>query len=83
MVMIKANIYEVKTHLSDYLAMVAAGESVIICKRNIPIAELHAIQLRSSSPRPIGLAKGLFEVTPAFFEALPKDILAAFNGEGE
>ncbi len=31
--------------------------------------------------RPIGLAKGQFTVPPSFFEPLPDEILAAFNGE--
>jgi hypothetical protein len=31
--------------------------------------------------RPLGLARGEFKVTPAFFEPLPDDILAFFNGE--
>ncbi|HEY3739171.1 MAG TPA: hypothetical protein VGL53_04965 [Bryobacteraceae bacterium] len=29
-------------------------------------------------PRPIGLAAGDFEVTDAFFEPLPEEMLAAF-----
>ena len=32
------NVHEVKAHLSEYLAQVEAGETVIICRRNIPIA---------------------------------------------
>jgi hypothetical protein len=31
-------------------------------------------------PRPIGLAKGLFEVPKAFFEPLPDDLIQAFEG---
>lgn len=32
------------------------------------------------TPRPIGLAKGTFEVGPEFFEPLPDDLLQAFYG---
>ncbi len=31
-------------------------------------------------PRPIGLAKGLFEVPDTFFESLPDDLIRAFEG---
>ena len=36
--MLQLNINEVKTHLSATLAKVEQGETVIICKRNKPIA---------------------------------------------
>lgn len=78
--MIKANVYDVKTHFSEYLSKVEKGESVVICKRNIPIAELHGIPTQLATPRPIGLAKGKFTVTSTFFDDLPPDILAAFGG---
>ncbi len=32
-------------------------------------------------PRPIGLAKGAFEVSPQFFDELPDDLLNAFEGK--
>lgn len=83
MTMIKANIHDVKAHLSEYLAKVEAGESIIICKRNVPIAELHAIPQPITTPRPIGLAKGKFTVPASFFDELPDDILKAFGGDEE
>ena len=79
--MIKLNIHEAKTHLSRYLKKVASGETIILCKRNIPIAEIRPIRPRRENNRPIGLAKGEFEVTSEFFEPLPEEILAAFNGD--
>ena len=81
--MIRVNIHEAKTHLSRYLQRVAEGESVIICKRNIPVAELRPITEQPKKLRPIGLDKGKFEVGPEFFLPLPDDILRAFNGDDE
>jgi len=78
--MIRLNIHEAKTHLSRYLKEVTKGEIIILCKRNIPIAEIRSISPERKHKRPIGLASGEFEVTPEFFEPLPEDILAAFNG---
>jgi prevent-host-death family protein len=41
--MIVINIHEAKAKLSEYLDKVAAGEHVVICKRNRPVAELRAV----------------------------------------
>ena len=79
--MIRLNIHEAKTHLSRYLDELAKGEIIILCKRNIPIAEIRPIHPQRKDHRPLGLARGEFEVTPEFFEPLPDDILASFNGD--
>jgi antitoxin (DNA-binding transcriptional repressor) of toxin-antitoxin stability system len=76
--MIKVNIAEAKAQLSRYLER---GETVLICKRNVPIAELRPLAKRSRQVRPIGLAKGTFEVPRKFFSPLPDDLLAAFEGK--
>lgn len=85
--MLRMNVHEVKAHLSETLTKVAEGETVIICKRNIPIAELRPIaEKMEHKPRPIGLTKERypdFEIDDAFFDDLPDDILAAFNGKEE
>ncbi len=83
MVMISVNVHEVKAKLSEYLARVEAGEVVMICRRNVPIAELRAAPGPLADERPRGLAKGLFKVPASFFEALPEDVVNAFQGEGE
>ncbi|MGH7318207.1 MAG: type II toxin-antitoxin system Phd/YefM family antitoxin [Candidatus Rokuibacteriota bacterium] len=68
--MIKVNIHAVKTHLSRYLARVATGETVVICNRNVPVAEIRSVPARRTARRPVGLAKGT--IPSAFFEPLPK-----------
>jgi antitoxin (DNA-binding transcriptional repressor) of toxin-antitoxin stability system len=79
-VMLKVNVHEAKTHLSRYLEAVANGETVIICNRNVPIAELRALPAEASGPRPIGLARGSFEVAESFFDPLPDEVVRAFEG---
>ena len=82
--MISLDINEIKTHLSSFLAKVSKGETVIVCKRNVPIAEIRPIAALPNKKRPIGLAGKEypdFKVSDAFFEPLPDDIVAAFNGE--
>ena len=82
--MINLNINEVKTHFSSCLEKVSKGETVIICKRNIPIAEIKPIAARPDKKRPIGLAGKEypdFKISDAFFDPLPDDVVSAFNGE--
>ena len=80
--MIKLNIHEAKTHLSKYLSRLEQGEKILLCKRNVPIAEIVPIHRGEDNPRPIGLAKGEFSLTPDFFSPLPQAIQEAFEGRG-
>ena len=80
MTMIIVNIAEAKAKLSEYLDAVAAGERVLISKRNTPVAELRAVAAPRTEPRPIGLAAGQFTVPATFFEPLPDDVIDAFEG---
>ncbi|HEY3353657.1 MAG TPA: type II toxin-antitoxin system Phd/YefM family antitoxin [Polyangia bacterium] len=78
--MLKVNVGEAKAHLSRLLRRLERGETVLLCRRNEPIAELRPITRRPSRPRPIGLARGRFTVPPSFFEPLPDELTAAFEG---
>lgn len=77
------NIHEAKTQLSKWLNAVEAGETIILCRRNVPIAELRPIRQPRKEPRPVGLALkdyGPFEIPDGFFEPLPDELLDAFEG---
>jgi prevent-host-death family protein len=77
------NIHEAKAKLSEYLAAVEAGETVQICRRNVPIAQIVPLPKLRSEPRPIGLGpfEEGYELPDSFFEPLPEELLKAFNGE--
>jgi antitoxin (DNA-binding transcriptional repressor) of toxin-antitoxin stability system len=79
--MIRLNIHEAKTHLSQYLDRLARGERILLCRRNVPIAEIRPLPAERSTQRPIGLARGAFEVPPSFFRPLPDELTAAFRSE--
>ena len=82
--MLQMNINEIKTHLSATLAKVEQGETVIICKRNKPVAQINPIKQQPRQKRPIGLAGEEypgFRLGDDFFEPLPAGILASFTGE--
>lgn len=80
--MIMVNIAEVKARLSELLDQVTAGDTVVICKRNQPVAEITAVAPARREPRPLGQAIGQVEVPGSFFEPLPADLLEAFAGGG-
>jgi antitoxin (DNA-binding transcriptional repressor) of toxin-antitoxin stability system len=73
------NINEAKAKLSEYLDAVATGETVIICNRNQPVAELRAIPKKRTEPRPIGLAKGTITIHPSFYDPMTEEELDEFE----
>ena len=77
--MIKVNIADAKAHLSRYLE---SGETVLVCRRNVPIAEIRPVPKRLAQPRPVGIDRGMV-VTSSFFEPLPNGLLDAFEGGKE
>lgn len=82
--MIKVNIHEAKTQLSRYLQQVEHGETVVVCRRNEPVAEIRKVAAEGAAgPRPMGLAEaeyGPWHLPDTFFEPLPKELLDAFKG---
>jgi antitoxin (DNA-binding transcriptional repressor) of toxin-antitoxin stability system len=80
MTMKKVNIFEAKARLSECIEAAQHGEQVVICCRNQPVAELRAITVTRTTPRPVGGAKGL-RIPDAFFEPLPDDVVEVFYGE--
>jgi antitoxin (DNA-binding transcriptional repressor) of toxin-antitoxin stability system len=82
--MIRLNTREAKTHLSRYLSRVEAGETIILCRRNEPIAEIRPIRgkpLRRNK-RVFGTDEGKFDLGDDFFTPLPLSVIAGFNGDG-
>jgi len=78
MTMTTVNVFEAKAKLSEYLDRVEAGEHVVICRRNRPVAELRAVEVRPATPRPVGGAKGKLTIPDNFFEPLPDAIVEDF-----
>ncbi len=78
--MIRLNIHEAKTHLPRYLKRLLGGEPIVLCKRNVPIAEIRALPPRRTRPRPVGLAAGEFRVPASFFKPVPERIIEDFEG---
>jgi antitoxin (DNA-binding transcriptional repressor) of toxin-antitoxin stability system len=80
----RVNIHDAKTNLSRYLAELTPGETLVLCNRNQPVAELRLLRKKGVRKPRIGAAKlefGEFEVPDSFFEPLPDEILKAFSGK--
>ncbi len=81
--MTKLNAHEAKTR-SEYLPRIEAGETIVPCRRNIPISEIRPLTTVESSRRPeIGFAKGTFTIPDEFLEALLTEFLDAFEGRND
>ena len=72
------NIHEAKTHFSQILAKVQAGEEVIIAKAGEPIARI--VPIRSARLRVPETERGTLWVAEDFDAPLPDDLLDKFEG---
>lgn len=77
--MIRVNLADAKTRLSQYLDSVERGEIVVLCRRNVPVAEIRPLPRPLTEPRPIGTDPSLV-IPDSFFDPLPEDLLDAFEG---
>jgi len=73
------NVSEAKTHLSQLLAAVAAGEEIVIARAGKPLAKLVPYQ-EAVEPRTPGYWRGRVRIAPDF-DDLPEALAAAFRGE--
>ncbi|MDE0125343.1 MAG: type II toxin-antitoxin system prevent-host-death family antitoxin [Bryobacterales bacterium] len=74
--MIRVNLAEAKAKLSAYVNRAAEGQTVVICRRNVPVAELRPVTQPTTDRRPVGIDRGL-EIPDSFFEPLPSDLVDA------
>ena len=84
----EATMHEAKTNLSKLVARARAGEEVIITngKTRVAIARIEPIhpdgRVSNGKPakRPLGIYAGQISIGPEFFEPLPEDELALWEG---
>ncbi|MDE2881675.1 MAG: type II toxin-antitoxin system Phd/YefM family antitoxin [Acidobacteriota bacterium] len=80
--MIRVNLSEARAQLSRMVDAALRGERVVLCRRNVEVAEIRPLPRPPARQRPIGTDRGL-EIPDSFFEPLPEDLLRAFEGRGE
>ena len=80
--MTTVSVHEAKTHLSRLIERVLAGEEVVIARNKEPVVRL----VREGPPKKkplLGAMKGQFTVPDSFFEPLPDEELALWDGEAD
>jgi len=75
-------IHAAKTNLSKLLARVEAGEEIVLARGDQPIARL-VPYLQPKANRVSGAFRGQISLGPAFFEPLPEEDLALWEGGSE
>jgi antitoxin (DNA-binding transcriptional repressor) of toxin-antitoxin stability system len=90
----EATMHQAKTQLSKLVKLAIAGEEVILTNGRKRVPAVKLVPMQSTTPvgevtsfpkfkngkRPIGLYKGQFEIGPEFFEPLPDEELALWEG---
>jgi len=76
----QVNIHEAKTHLSQLIAAVVQGETVIISKAGTPVAKLTAVDA-PAAPRRIGFLRDAGPIPDDFDRMGTEAIVAAFQGD--
>ena len=76
------NIHQAKTHLSELINQVLAGEKVIIAKAGNPLVVL-CVYNEPEFVRQGGQLKGLLKIEENFDAPLPSEITKIFQGEEE
>ena len=80
--MTTVTVHEAKTNLSKLIAEVLAGGDVVIARGKEPVARLIPITDSNKQSRRVpGRLRGLAAIDERFFEPLPPDELASWNGE--
>lgn len=72
------NVYDAKTHFSQLLDRVMAGEEIVIGKAGRPVARLVPIR-GPASARLAGSAAGTMTIAPDFDAPLPDEVLGDFE----
>ena len=73
------NVHQAKTHLSRLLAQVEAGEEVVIARNGKPVARM--VRVQKQGKRQFGSMKGRIKLDDSFFDPLPEEELAAWEGD--
>jgi prevent-host-death family protein len=74
------NTHEAKTHLSQLLKRVAAGEEIVIAKAGTPVARLVPVK-DVSEERVLGFVREGLSVSDDFDAPLPAEVMRGFCGD--
>jgi len=72
-------VHQAKTNLSKLIEKACAGEEIVIARGKKPVVRLVPVSAPNGNRKP-GSMKGKISIGPEFFEPLPDDELAAWEG---
>jgi prevent-host-death family protein len=75
----RVSIHQAKTQLSKLIAAAERGEEVVISRRETPVVKIVPVQ--QPKKRVFGALKGKIALGPEFFDPLPEDELALWEGK--
>jgi len=75
-------VHQAKTQLSKLIASALEGEEVVIARGSKPVVRLTPVE-PAKKKRVFGALKGKIAFSDSFFDPLPDDELALWNGEGD
>jgi len=70
-------VHVAKTKLSQLLARVEGGETIVIARGKVPVAKL--VPMAPKAKRRFGALRGVIEIDESFFEPLPEQELKAWE----
>jgi len=79
--MVTVSVDEAKAQLLSLLARVEEGEEILIARNGTPVARL--VRARPRGRREFGSMKGRIKLDDSFFDPLPEEELAAWEGAYE
>jgi prevent-host-death family protein len=77
----KLNLNEIKSQFSKYIDLVESGETVIVCKRNVPVAEIRPIEQKKKRVPKLGWAEGQIKLPASGIAAFSEKDLRLWEGE--
>lgn len=75
----RVNVADAKAHLSAYLREVKNGETLVICERNVPVAELRAYHEEARRTPRLGFMKGRMWIAKDAFDPMSEAELAEWE----
>ena len=78
--MLMVNIHDAKTNLSKYLSRLDEEQEIVVCNRNRPVAVIRPVPA-SQDRREIGRERGRLTVPDGFFDPLPEELVALYDGD--
>ena len=76
-------VHQAKTQLSKLIASALEGEEVVIARGATPVVKLTPVEALPKKRPVFGALKGKIAFSDSFFDPLPDDELALWNGEGD